>query len=114
MPRTGIDNLPVLNTPRTPASAAPASATLSAGSAGSPGMGGVHAAPAGPQLRRPQHPERVAHQPPAPCLMDAPSTPTLHQRRGPVQRPAFLEAMSVQGPARRNRQVRQESIEGAG
>jgi cell division protein FtsZ len=43
MPRTGTDNLPVLNTPLTPAAAAPASATMSAGS---PGLGGVQAAPA--------------------------------------------------------------------
>jgi cell division protein FtsZ len=43
MPRTGTDNLPVLNTPLTPAAPAPASATMSAGS---PGQGGVQAAPA--------------------------------------------------------------------
>jgi cell division protein FtsZ len=42
MPRTGTDNLPVLNTPLTPAAAAPAAATMSAGVAG---LGGVQAAP---------------------------------------------------------------------
>ncbi|MFN9746969.1 MAG: cell division protein FtsZ [Betaproteobacteria bacterium] len=40
LPRTGTDNLPVLNTPLAPV--APAAATLSAGSAG---LGGVQAAP---------------------------------------------------------------------
>ncbi len=58
--------------------------------------------------------EGLGDQPPAPCLIDASSTPTLHQRRGHLHRPAFLGAMSVQGPARRNRQARQESIEAAG
>jgi cell division protein FtsZ len=43
MPRTGTDNLPVLNTPLTPSAAAPAAATMSAGVAG---LGGVQAAPA--------------------------------------------------------------------
>ncbi len=44
MPRTGTDNLPVLNTPLTPAAAAPATATMSAGLPGA-GMGGVQSAP---------------------------------------------------------------------
>jgi cell division protein FtsZ len=43
MPRTGTDNLPVLNTPLGTAPAAPAGATMSAGVAG---LGGVQAAPA--------------------------------------------------------------------
>ncbi|MCE2909525.1 MAG: cell division protein FtsZ, partial [Burkholderiaceae bacterium] len=43
LPRTGTDNLPVLNTPLAPAAAAPAAATMSAGGAG---LGGVQAAPA--------------------------------------------------------------------